>query len=134
MISSLFAQIAEPVRRVVHGGRGVGRSTNQISSGGLGGHVNIGVFSNNSRSTIIAAGQAQKMIQMTYQGYTRLVEPYSLEYYVRKRDGVGNEYFWGFDTTGGRSGKTSIKRFFSDQIQGVTITDQGYNPRYDIDF
>jgi hypothetical protein len=44
------------------------------------------------------------MVQLLYDGYDRLVEPYRLEYYVRKKDGRGLEYFWGWDTTGGKSG------------------------------
>ena len=50
------------------------------------------------------------MVELTYDGIRRLVEPYKLEYYVRKKDGRGFEYFWGWDTTGGRSGKIGIKQ------------------------
>ncbi len=73
------------------------------------------------------------MIEMIYDGYTRLVEPYRLEYYVRKKDGVGNEYFWGWDNSGGKSGKTGIKMFFCDKIRAVSITDRVYQPKYPVE-
>jgi hypothetical protein len=70
---------------------------------------------------------------LTYDGYERLVEPYKLEYYVRKKDGRGLEYFWGWDTTGGRSGSVGIKQFICDKIQSVHSTAQRYQPRYNIE-
>lgn len=133
MITSLFTQVVEPVRQLVG-------SKRRLNSSGFGRPVlstnpsPIAMFSGDVRNVIMTAGRANKMIEMTYKGYTRLIEPYSIEYYVRKSDGVGNEYFWGYDTSGGSSGKTSIKRFFSDQIQNVRLTDQDYVPRYPVSF
>ncbi|MDO8565664.1 MAG: nucleotidyl transferase AbiEii/AbiGii toxin family protein [Candidatus Moranbacteria bacterium] len=91
-------------------------------------------FSAGIRNIIINAGRTQKLIQLTYDNYTRLVEPYSMEYYVRKSDGVGLEYFWGYDTTGGKSGEQSIKRFICDKIQFAKETDRGFNPRFAVEF
>ena len=59
------------------------------------------------------------MVQLSYDGYNRLVEPYKLEYYIRKKDGRGLEYFWGWDTSGGKSGKIGIKQFICDKIGSV---------------
>ncbi len=133
MINSLFDNVAQPIRRMVGGfapsiarnGRnsGIGRPSSQFSFAS--GHV---------RSTIIQAGANRKMVELVYGGNRRLVEPYKLEYYIRKSDGVGNEYFWGYDTTGGSSGRTSIKQFFCDQIQSVSIMDRSFTPRYAVEF
>jgi len=90
-------------------------------------------FASDVRSTIISAGRSQKMIELTYDGYERMVEPYSMKYYVRK-DGVGMEYFWGYDTTGGKSRKQSIKQFICDKIQSVRDTNYSFTPRYAIEF
>ena len=87
----------------------------------------------NIRNRILEAGRSRRMIEMMYTGYNRLVEPYRLEYYVRKRDGIGNEYFWGWDNSGGSSGKTGIKMFFCDKISEVSITDKSYEPRYPVE-
>lgn len=85
------------------------------------------------RSRILEAGRSRRMIEMTYDGYQRLVEPYRLEYYVRKSDGAGNEYFWGWDNSGGKSRKTGIKMFFCDKIRNVSITGRDYEPRYPVE-
>ena len=74
------------------------------------------------------------MVELIYDDYERLVEPYSMEYYVRKRDGVGQEYFWGYDTSGGKSGRQSIKMFICDKIQSVRSTNYNFTPRYAIEF
>ena len=106
------------------------------SFGGAGNNTPIVDFSycpRDIRSTILEAGRSRQMIQMSYDGYQRLVEPYRLEYYVRKRDGVGNEYFWGWDNTGGKSGKTGIKMFFCDKIKNASITNKTYDPRYPVE-
>ena len=73
------------------------------------------------------------MIELTYHNFRRLVEPYKLEYYVRKRDGQGSEYFWGYDTSGGESRKQSIKMFMCDEIQAVALTDLGYEARFPVE-
>jgi hypothetical protein len=73
------------------------------------------------------------MIELLYDGYRRLVEPYKLEYYVRKSDGIGNEYFWGYDTSGGKSGKVGIKQFMCDRIQSVRPTSRSFAPRYSVE-
>jgi predicted nucleotidyltransferase component of viral defense system len=91
-------------------------------------------FSSDIRGTIINAGRSRTMVELLYDGYERLVEPYSMEYYVRKKDGVGMEYFWGYDTSGGKSGERSIKRFICDKIQSVRSTNYGFSPRYEVEF
>jgi hypothetical protein len=73
------------------------------------------------------------MVELVYGGYRRLVEPYKLEYYVRKSDGIGQEYFWGYDRSGGKSGATGIKMFICNKIQNVQLTQIRFSPRYDVE-
>lgn len=86
-----------------------------------------------ARQTIIAAARNGHMIEMTYEGVRRLVEPYKLEYYVRKGDGHGSEYFWAWDLSGGRSGKLGIKQFFCHKIVAATESLQSYTPRFPVE-
>jgi predicted nucleotidyltransferase component of viral defense system len=90
-------------------------------------------FAADARKTIMDAGRSGTMVELSYDGYERLVEPYKLEYYVRKKDGRGLEYFWGWDTTGGRSGKVGIKQFICDKIQSVRPSGQSFQPRFAIE-
>jgi len=68
-----------------------------------------------------------------YDGDRRLVEPYKLEYYVRKSDGHGSEYFWGFDTSGGKSRKISMKQFFCHKIVSASESSKSFVPRYPVE-
>ncbi len=106
-------------------------------SGGFGGNYSSYIapsyFDSGVRNTIKNAGQSLTMVELSYDGYDRLVEPYSMEYYVRK-DGVGQEYFWGYDTTGGKSGKQSIKMFICDKIESARLTNYNFSPRYAVEF
>jgi hypothetical protein len=109
---------------------GVGRPIGSIAS------IDAGFrnyFPADVRRTIISAGRASTMVELYYDGYQRLVEPYKLEYYVLKRDGRGLEYFWGWDTTGGKSGKIGIKQFICDKIQLVHPTNRSFQPRFAIE-
>lgn len=135
LINSLFSSVVAPIRRAVApsiGGeamRGrVGRPARSFS-----GVPSFSLMSGATRSTIINGGHTQTMIEMSYGGHRRLVEPYKLEYYVRKSDGVGNEYFWGYDTSGGSSGRTSIKQFFCDRIETANPTNMSFSPRYAVE-
>jgi hypothetical protein len=65
------------------------------------------------RETIIAAGRARQLIRLRYHGYERNVEPYSFLYKIRKKDGCGVEYFYGYDRTRGKT----IKSFFYTRFQ-----------------
>ena len=89
-------------------------------------------FSSDSRNVIVASGRARTLVELTYDGFRRLVEPYRIEYYVRKSDGIGSEYFWGYDHTGGKSGRVGIKQFFCNKIQFARPTDMPFVPRYPI--
>lgn len=135
MVNSLFDAISAPIRRAASPGiassprrAGVGRSMT-----GFSGARSFSLMPSRIRSTIINGGRARTLIEITYGGYRRLIEPYKIEYYVRKSDGVGNEYFWGYDTSGGSSGRASIKQFFCDRIEAASATSASFSPRYAIE-
>lgn len=84
------------------------------------------------RNPIMDAGSNQTLVEVDYGGYKRIVEPYALVY-KRRQDGVGREYFYGFDRTGGRSGQQSIKSFIASDIQSVRDTGETFEPRHEIE-
>jgi predicted nucleotidyltransferase component of viral defense system len=86
-----------------------------------------------ARRVLKSAARNRHMVDMTYDGYRRLVEPYKLEYYVRKSDGHGSEYFWGYDTSGGKSGEIKMKRFFCHKIAAASESARSFVPRYAVE-
>ncbi|HET8919429.1 MAG TPA: nucleotidyl transferase AbiEii/AbiGii toxin family protein [Xanthobacteraceae bacterium] len=90
LVDSLFSLVAAPVQPafapVGGGGLRLGRSAGRPSVGSIGFR---NYFTSDIRNTIIAAGRGHTMVELTYDGHTRLVEPYKLEYYVLKKDGRG---------------------------------------------
>jgi predicted nucleotidyltransferase component of viral defense system len=82
------------------------------------------------REAIIAAGQARKLLRLRYQNRDRTVEPYSFRYKIRKSDGRGVEYFFGYDQTRGHT----IKCFFVHEIQSVSILPEEFQPRFTVEF
>jgi hypothetical protein len=131
LIESLFALVAPPPANAFAGP--VTRIVRPGSFGRSAAPSFRNYFVADARHAIIGAGRTVTMVRLSYDGYERLVEPYKLEYYVRKKDGRGLEYFWGWDTTGGRSGKVGIKQFICDKIQSVQSTGQAFQPRYSIE-
>jgi hypothetical protein len=113
LIDSLFALLvpATPVPsiaqvdRIATGLRAVPRGI--AVPGILGGFGRVNPLRADTRQVLISAARSRHMVDMMYDGFRRLVKPYKLEYYVRKSDGEGSEYFWGFDTSGGKSGEVS---------------------------
>ena len=81
------------------------------------------------RETIIEAGRAARLLRLTYSGRSRDIEPYSFRYKVT-RNGIGGEYFYGFDLSQGHT----IKSFFLHKIEGVSILPQPFQPRWEIEF
>jgi hypothetical protein len=132
LIDSLFALILVPPSVTAGAGfvRGVTQGSNRLR-GGVGDGYQY-YFPSNTRNTIIEAGRSRTMVRLLYDGYQRLVEPYKLEYYIRK-DGRGLEYFWGWDTSGGKSGKVGIKQFICNKIQSVQMTDISFRPQFIIE-
>ncbi len=86
-----------------------------------------------SRNTIATAGSSRNIVKIRYKGYPRLIEPYKFEYSIRKSDGQYVEYFWGYDLSGGESGKIGMKRFFADEIEHAEFTTQQFMPRWPVE-
>jgi predicted nucleotidyltransferase component of viral defense system len=82
------------------------------------------------RGAIMQAITSNKLINMKYDGFDRVIEPYELQYYVRKSDDTGHEYFWGYDNSGGKSGRIGIKQFFTHKIESYSVTDTPFAPRF----
>jgi len=101
--------------------------------GRLGGFTGVNPLRADTRQVLKSAARNRHMVEMTYEGHRRLVDPYKLEYYVRKSDGHGSEYFWGFDTSGGNSRRVGIKQFFCHQIASASESSRIFVPRYEIE-
>lgn len=82
------------------------------------------------RNPIMEAAADHKMLRVTYDGASRLVEPYSLSYKRRKSDGNAFEYLYVWDRTGGRRSGPGIKMFFQHKIQSLDISEESFEPRY----
>lgn len=86
-------------------------------------------FQSGIRETIIDAGRGRHLIRMRYQNKDRDIEPYSFRF-KRRKDGVGVEYFYGYDQTRGQT----IKSFFLHEVQSVAILPQQFLPRFYVEF
>ena len=139
LIDSLFALLvpAIPVPSIARVGaiatglRAVPRGL--AVPGRLGGFSGVNPLRADTRQVLISAARSRHMVEMMYDGHRRLVEPYKLEYYVRKSDGHGSEYFWGFDTSGGKSGRVGIKQFFCHKIASASESSRAFVPRYAVE-
>jgi predicted nucleotidyltransferase component of viral defense system len=140
LINLLFAAVAPAALAPVAIGprmipRPLGRPGGSASglAGGFRGLAGVSPLRANTRQILISAARNRHMVEMVYDGFARLVEPYKLEYYVRKSDGHGSEYFWGWDTNGGKSGKIGIKQFFCHKIASATESSTIYVPRFPVE-
>lgn len=91
-------------------------------------------FGPEERSKIIEAGRARLTIEASYHGIRRVIEPYKLEFKIRKKDNRGFEYFYGWDQTGGRTSPPGIKTFFSNELRDIVSTSIEFHPRYEVEF
>jgi len=123
LIEQLFSLLAPPAVSTPASFRPVARS---FSLGSF--------FNSDQRRLIIEAGRARTMIEATYHGVRRLIEPYKLEFKVRKKDNCGFEYFYGWDQTGGRTSAPGIKTFFSHELRDVLVTSLAFTPRFEVEF
>jgi hypothetical protein len=71
-------------------------------------------------------------LDITYDGQRRLIEPYALSF-KRRKDGFGQEYFYAYDQTGGRTTGPGIKTFLHPRIQSLARTDQRFEPRFPVE-
>jgi len=83
------------------------------------------------RNIILEAGRNLTLLEITYNGHQRIVEPYSLAFKVRT-DGVGQEYFYVYDLVGGSSGP-GIKSLLHYNIQSIQNTEKKFQPKYEVE-
>lgn len=95
-------------------------------------HGQLAFFPAELRTPIMEAGSSQTLLRITYDGVERMVEPYSLRF-KRRQDGVGQEYLYVWDRTGGRSSGPGIKSMFSWKISSIATTDVKFEPRTEIE-
>ncbi|MHC4479140.1 MAG: nucleotidyl transferase AbiEii/AbiGii toxin family protein [Planctomycetota bacterium] len=96
------------------------------------GYGRLAFFPAKLRNPIIDAGSTTTLLEVVYDGIKRQVEPYSLVY-KRRRDGYGQEYFYVYDRTGGRSSGPGIKCFVNNKVGSITATSEGFEPRYPVE-
>lgn len=89
-------------------------------------------YSSAHRDVILEAGRLTRLLRVVYDGYERVVEPYSLTF-KRRQDGVASEYFYVWDRSGGRSGSVGIKSLFADKVQSVAMTEESFEPRFAVE-
>ena len=133
LVDVLFNLVPAPVPAFVSAGIGTQRRFPGYGSTGGGSSSSLSYFPSGQRDVLISAGRSNTLVELTYDGYTRLVEPYAFEYRVRKKDGAGIEYLWVWDHSGGKSGKTGIKMLISDKIESVSPTSITFIPRAPIE-
>ena len=90
-----------------------------------------GYFPSNLRNPIMQAGSERRLVRLTYDGVSRIVEPYSIAFKTRK-DGHGDEYLYVYDRTGGRSGP-GLKSLIYQKVQRLEVLDERFVPRYPIE-
>lgn len=84
------------------------------------------------RNPILQAGSERTLLRLRYDGVTRLVEPYSLVF-KRRKDGVGQEYFYFHDRVGGHTTGPGTKQFVHSKISRLENTDEQFEPRYEVE-
>jgi predicted nucleotidyltransferase component of viral defense system len=96
----------------------------------VGGRGELAFYPSRLRNPIMEAGTDRKLIQVTYHGATRIMEPYSLVF-KRRKDGVAQEYFYAWDRTGGHSGP-GIKTLLHYDIERFDVLDEIFEPRFEV--
>ena len=84
------------------------------------------------RNVIMQAASDLTLLDIIYDGRRRLLEPYSLAF-KRRKDGFGQEYFYAYDLTGGRSTGPGLKTFLHPQIKSLANTEQRFEPRVPVE-
>jgi hypothetical protein len=97
-----------------------------------GGASALSYFLSTFRAEIMEGARLHRLLRFVYTGLERRVEPYALAF-KRRRDGVGREYFYAWDQTGGRSGEVGIKSYTADKVQSVAIAEETFEPRFPIE-
>ncbi|SRR6266567_4262573 len=93
----------------------------------------IAFFPARLRNAIMEAASNLTLLELVYDGHSRIVEPYSLVFKRRKTDGFGQEYFFAYDRTGGRTSGPGIKTFLHPKIQNIKNTSIVFEPRFPVE-
>jgi hypothetical protein len=80
----------------------------------------------------MAGASNRTLVELVYEGQKRLVEAYSLVF-KRRKDGFGQEYFYAYDSTGGRASGPGIKTFLHPKIQSIRNAEITFVPRFPIE-
>lgn len=88
-------------------------------------------FSPEVRAKIMHAGRTQTLLKVRYQGYDRIVEPYSLKY-LEKKSGEAREYFYVYNCSGGKSAP-DIRSFLPEPLESIENTEDKFTPRVQIE-
>jgi predicted nucleotidyltransferase component of viral defense system len=97
-----------------------------------GGRAALAYFPSRIRSPLMEAASDRRLVQLTYDGVRRVVEPYALVF-KRRQDGHGEEYLYVFDRTGGRTSGPGIKSMINRKVQDIAVLDDKFEPRYPIE-
>lgn len=89
-------------------------------------------FVGEHRHMILEGGAERRLMKLTYHGVERIIEPYSLAY-KQPKGKPAREYFYAYDTTGGQSKRPSIKAFLNTDVEALSLTDDKFEPRYEIE-
>ncbi len=88
-------------------------------------------FSPEVREKIMHAGRTQTLLKVRYQGYDRMVEPYSLKY-LESKGGEAREYFYVYNLSGGKS-EPNIRSFLPEPLESIENTEEKFTPRFNIE-
>jgi hypothetical protein len=53
--------------------------------------------------------------------------------FKRRKDGFGQEYFYAYDRTGGRTSGPALKSFLHPKIQALATTEERFEPRLPVE-
>lgn len=84
------------------------------------------------RNPILQAGHDLTLLRVVYHGIQRMVEPYSLKY-KQRQDGVGREYLYVYDKTGGEASGPGLKSLVSEGFTAIDNTDIVFQPRCEVE-
>jgi len=85
-------------------------------------------YGSEHRNLIMEAGAERRLMQISYHGAERVIEPYALSY--KKAAGKpAREYFYAHDRTRG----DQIKTFLNTDVVALEILDEKFEPRYDVE-
>jgi predicted nucleotidyltransferase component of viral defense system len=95
------------------------------------GYAQFVYFNPQVRAKIMHAGRTQTLLKVRYQGYDRIVEPYSLKY-LEKKNGEAREYFYVYNCSGGKSAP-NIRSFLPEPLELIENTEDKFTPRVQIE-